>query len=366
MRVLFVGSHLSDKQYSIYGFEQALAAELQGRCEFRVVRPGHLHKAQDKSKWARYLDKYLVFPRILRRESSSYDIVHFCEKGMALNLPVVKGRPTLATIHDFMAVRSALGPDPEWRTGWKGRHLQRMILQSVRQATGVACVSDTTRQEMKTYLYGYKGQVETILNGSYKNYKRLEPHSAIQRLDPGLNITPRGYYMHIGGNKPYKNREGVLKIYKEILNLAPGSEHALVMCGSGKTDRLIEVERNLGLLGRVIWIKEPDDDVIEALYSLARALIFPSTNEGFGLPIVEAQSCGCPVFTTNRRPMTEIGGDAAVYFDCTDPLDGANQVLAHKENLAELSRKGLENAKRFDRKVMADKYLDFYEKLVRC
>ena len=86
-------------------------------------------------------------------------------------------------------------------------------------------------------------------------------------------------------------------------------------------------------------------------------------NEGFGLPIIEAQASGCPVFTSDRAPMTEVGGGGAVYFDPTDP-DGAARVIAG--NLADRDRMveaGYSNVKRFAPDLMLDAYMDVYRRL---
>lgn len=364
MRVLFVGSHRADRQFSIVGFEQVLERELAGLCEFEVIRPGKESPLASVSKYARYVDKFVLFPRLLRERKKGCDIVHFCESGMALNLPNIKTKPSLVTMHDFMAIKSATDPNPVWQTGWRGKQFQRMILQAVRQAAGIACVSESTRQDMQSILYGYRGQERTIINSTYKNYKKISEQEALSRLGTNFVAKPGKFYFHIGGNKHYKNRLGVLQIYAEILKRNPGSDIDLVMAGSGKTPILSQAEIDLNLLGRIHWVKEPNDDQVEALYSLAMALIFPSKCEGFGLPIVEAQLCGCPVFATNKRPMTEVGANSAVYFDCNDPVDGATQVLAHTDNLDELRKLGFINCIRFDPKTMAQSYLDFYKELL--
>ena len=82
-----------------------------------------------------------------------------------------------------------------------------------------------------------------------------------------------------------------------------------------------------GLRDRVIELTNITNEDLRALYSKATALLFPSLREGFGWPIIEAQACGCPVFTSDRVPMTEVGGDAAIYLDPTDPRPAPRLLL---------------------------------------
>ena len=68
---------------------------------------------------------------------------------------------------------------------------------------------------------------------------------------------------------------------------------------------------------------------LRALYSTATALLFPSFQEGFGWPIIEAQACGCPVITSNRTPMTEVGENAAIYINPDSPEEAAREIAKH-------------------------------------
>ena len=78
----------------------------------------------------------------------------------------------------------------------------------------------------------------------------------------------------------------------------------------------------------VIEVVEPSDEDLRSLYSGAAALLFPSLYEGFGWPLIEAQSCGCPVITSNRSPMTEVAGSAALYIDPANESAAAALIAA--------------------------------------
>jgi glycosyltransferase involved in cell wall biosynthesis len=110
-----------------------------------------------------------------------------------------------------------------------------------------------------------------------------------------------------------------------------------------------------------------DNEDLRALYSAADALLFPSLAEGFGWPIAEAQACGCPVVTSARAPMNDVGGKAAIYID---PRDSATAARTLRDLLwesgadkAARKQKSLANAARFSADRMIDRYIEEYARV---
>jgi glycosyltransferase involved in cell wall biosynthesis len=118
------------------------------------------------------------------------------------------------------------------------------------------------------------------------------------------------------------------------------------------------------LADRVIPITGTSNEELEALYSNALALIFPSLEEGFGWPIAEAQACGCPVATTNRPPMTEVAGNAAIFFDPAHPKEAAEAIRQGLSNRKSLIAAGLENVQRFEESKIIEEYRRFYSEIL--
>lgn len=109
------------------------------------------------------------------------------------------------------------------------------------------------------------------------------------------------------------NRAGVLAVY-EAYCAGSDSPVPLVMIGPAPTKAMEEHVGRVGKLGGVVYfLEKPPVEVLEAAYSCASVLLYPSIAEGFGWPIIEAMACGCPVLTTEEAPMTEIGSVIASY-----------------------------------------------------
>jgi glycosyltransferase involved in cell wall biosynthesis len=133
------------------------------------------------------------------------------------------------------------------------------------------------------------------------------------------------------------------------------------MVGKPWTTRLRNCVAEMGLVGRIKELVEVSNESLRALYSMAEALIFPSLHEGFGWPIIEAQACGCLVITTDRAPMTEVGGNAAVYVDPTDEMAAASTIAESFKGRHTFRKAGFLNAARFSNEVMIAGYIEAYQ-----
>jgi glycosyltransferase involved in cell wall biosynthesis len=132
----------------------------------------------------------------------------------------------------------------------------------------------------------------------------------------------------------------------------------------------------LGGESPVWFLDEVGDEELRALYSAAEALLFPSLEEGFGWPIVEAQACGCPVITTHKAPMTEVGGEGPLYLeeaevsgsDAGGLQRGSERIsalLGEPDGVRERRRAaGFANVRRFSAEKMLREYVALYEAAV--
>lgn len=315
-------------------------------------------------KWLAYVDKYVFFPPELRRACRWADVVHVRDQGNAIYMGFLQDVPHLLTCHDLLAIRGSLGEITDWSTGVTGRIYQGLILRGLRRASNVVCDSVATRQDVLRLTKIAPGAVRLVYVGLLQSYRPRPTAEAAVHLE-GLGITSAPYLLHIGSNAPYKNRTAVLKIYRALRHEGDGARYQLVMAGQPFTEQMRTYVEAHELAGHVSERTDITHDQLQALYSQAAGLIFPSLYEGFGLPIIEAQASGCPVFTSDRAPMTEVGGGAAAYFD-PDDAEGAARVITERlEEREQMVQAGFEDVRRFDPELMLDNYLAVYGDIVR-
>lgn len=313
-------------------------------------------------KWISYLDRFLIYPPLLRRQVAWADVVHICDQANAIYLPHLRGKPHLITCHDVLAIRAAQGEISESPTGFTGRVYQHWILQNLKKANAVACVSEQTRDELLLIVGLAEATVSVVPNGLNYPYYPMPSDAAFACLKRLGLASRRPFFLHVGGNQWYKNRPGVLRIFAELVHLSAYSDHALVMVGKPWTEEMRQVHQTLGLEHRVHECVEVSNEDLNALYSLAEALLYPSLQEGFGWPIAEAQACGCVVATTDRPPMNEVGGTAAIYFDPSQEAEAAQRIAEGLQTAEERRAAGLVNAARYAPETMIDGYLRCYQK----
>lgn len=371
MKILLVGNYENNRQQSMDRFAKMLQLGLEADGhDVRLVRPptilGRFHRGESGfPKWIGYLDRFILYPRRLRRQSRWADVVHICDQANAVYIPYLVGKPHVVTCHDILAIRAARGEFTGSFIGWSGRIYQRWILGNLRRAKQVACVSRQTAEEVRRVVCLTEDRLAVVPNAYNYPYRPMPAHEAETHLDM-VGLDPgRAYFLHVGGNQWYKNRMGVLRLFSELVKHPTYDAHRLVMAGKPWTREIRQSVASLKLQGRVIERVEVSNETLRALYSGAEALLFPSLQEGFGWPIAEAQACGCPVVTSNRAPMTEVGGTAAIYIDPTDPSGAASKVTSALTERERWRSAGLENATRFSTNAMIGAYLSCYWKAMQ-
>ena len=311
-------------------------------------------------KWLGYIDKFAFFPWALIHRVRSYDVIHICDHSNAIYTRFLRGQPTVVTCHDLMAVRSARGEVAENPTGWSGRALQRAIARGLERAQVVVCVSEHTRRNVIRLIRREQRLTTSVPNALNYAYTPMEKMEARQRVSLLFEDETRRFFLHVGGNQWYKNRLGVLRIFANLRSRRQFAGYRLIMVGKPFTDQMRSLIHRQALDQEIVELTNLENEDLRALYSLAEGLIFPSLEEGFGWTIIEAQACGCPVFTSDRAPMTEVGGRAGVYFDPDDPPDAAEAIAAGLTRRSEMVELGLKNASRFGSGAMIEAYEETY------
>jgi glycosyltransferase involved in cell wall biosynthesis len=368
MKILLVGNYVFDGSTSMHIWADTLLRELLNRgIDVKLITPRPVfgkvkQSASGMGKWLGYIDRFLVFPGKLRAAAAHADVIHICDHGNAMYALQVRRKPVLITCHDMHAVLGALGEVPDCPASFFGRLLQSWICRGLRQATRVACVSESTLADARRVLRGDRNLC-VVLNALNYPFRQLAQDEVDSRL-AGIPGIDHPFILHVGSNLTRKNREGLLRVFAQA---SEGTDLRLVFAGHALSANLMQLAEELRIRHRVVEVARPSAEVIEALYNRAVALLFPSRYEGFGWPSIEAQACGCPVVASNIPPLQEAVGRSALLH----PLEDLEGMAASVRRLAtdsmyreEMRRRGLENVQsKFQTARMMDQYLSLYREI---
>jgi glycosyltransferase involved in cell wall biosynthesis len=380
-KVILIGNHPNDGHESMDRYMQLLWRGLNERgIDAEIVRPkcflGRLSRPERSwAKWTAYFDKFIVFPPRLRRRlkelksSGLQFVVHICDQADAIYVSSINNVPHLVTCHDLIAIRAALGEFPECRVKASGKIYQSWIWNSLRQANSVICVSDATRSDFLKQSGTNGENVSVIKNALNYPYKPMSSEAAAPLIEAAFRRSgmqrPNAYLFHIGGNQWYKNRIGLVRIYKALTGIS--KPPPLVLAGQEPSRELRAVIRAENLENHVFALGRVSNEELNALYSQTDALVFPSFIEGFGWPVIEAQACGCPVIASDIEILKEIAGDGACYVSLSDIPTAAVVIrgflaLSAMEKKAQIA-KGCQNAARYSVSRLLEEYLEVYYRI---
>lgn len=177
--------------------------------------------------------------------------------------------------------------------------------------------------------------------------------------------TPKKYLLYVGSRGGYKNFENFLKAVSSILN-KDLALHLICTGGNQFNDEEVKIIKESNIEERIHQLNVTDDE-LAYVYQNAIAFIYPSKYEGFGIPILEAFYCKCPVILSNTSCFPEIAKDAAVYFDPENIEDMKNKitsVIYNNELRKELINKGVERNKDFSWEKTISEYDKVYRSLI--
>ena len=330
-------------------------------------------------KWLGYIDQFAIFPRVLRkrvRQTPPDHLFVVMDQALGMWVPCIQNRPHVIHCMDFLALRSALEEFPEKPTGWTGKQYQRLIRNGFSNGRHFLSISKNTQTDLHRLLRQPIVSSEVAYIGLNSDFSIMQRDAAISQLAPFLSPSEKdGFLLHVGGNPWYKNREGVIEIYRAWCKVT-SSAIPLWMIGSPPTDSLRKVANDVPNGGHVRFLDGLSDVQVRSAYNLTKLFLFPSLEEGFGWPIAEALACGALVLTTGHAPMTEVGGDAVEYlsrrtFSNRDEWarEGATKIamLLGLSDSEKQSRQalGFEQANKFSTDATLDRYEEHYQRILR-
>lgn len=280
--------------------------------------------------------------------NSKYDVFHPTYYDPYF-LKLIGRKPFVLTVYDmiheiFPEMYASDDPTSQWKK------------ELVEKAAKVIAISESTKRDLVRILGTPEDKISVVHLAN----------SLTSNVEGGCTIAlPEKFILFVGERIRYKNFDRFIFSIAKLLKKEP---ELYVICagGGGITEEESARFRELEIADRVLQYSV-DDGLLRHLYSTAVMFVFPSLYEGFGMPVLEAFSCGCPVVLSNTSSFPEVAGEAAYY---VDPLDGpaignaVARLLPNSELRARLIKAGLERVKQFSWEKTANSTMKIYETLV--
>ncbi len=278
-------------------------------------------------------------------------------------LPPTKTARSVVSIYDlsFLAVPELCSPKIV-------RPFSTGVRRFAAEADAVLACSEATKSDIVNRLDVEAAKVTVTPGAVDEGFAPMEREGAKAHVAKHYGINAP-FLLFVGALEPRKNVPGLLRAFALVAKDIP---HNLVLVGPlGWNPRgLFETLEALDLGERVVRIGYVASHAeLPAFYCAADAFVFPTFYEGFGLPLLEALTCGCPVVTSENSSVPEATGGAAVYADPTDVesiANGIRQVLEDAALRESLIARGLEHARRFSWHACARTTLEVYRRLAPC
>lgn len=290
-----------------------------------------------RSRWARLLFFHLVFPFRVRRFGLLHSVGNM---GMFL-CPV----PQVITIHDLYERVS-----PERFSPGKRFLMRLMIGWTGSRAAAVIAVSENTRRDIARFYPKAAAKASVVYSGNKFP------------VAPEIPSGPRSDFLFVGTIEPGKNLPHILEAFALFSARSPGRLKVVGAEGWGHSAIPALIDR-LGIRDRVDFLGYLPDAELRNLYASSLALLMASSYEGFGLPVIEAMACGCPVIAARNSSLVEAGGDAALFFGTGDIPGLASrmeEILNDGEMRVKAITAGLKHAEKFTWEKATDETLSVF------
>jgi glycosyltransferase involved in cell wall biosynthesis len=263
-------------------------------------------------------------------------------------LKILKTKPYVLTVYDMI---HELFPD-----GFNGENIAEQKKKVIECATKIIAISENTKTDIIKFYDIDPKKIDVIpLATSLKMPVSESP----------LNL-PQKYILFVGNRYAYKN---FLFFLNSISSLLKDQEDLFLICAGGGvfSDEEMNLLKDLRIIRKVLHYPISNDSTLSHLYRNAILFVFPSLYEGFGIPLLEAFSCGCPVAASNCSSLPEVGGEAVNYFDPnnSDAIQKVVEDIVHNNSVQDYLRiRGYERLKLFSWEKTAQNTKNVYDNLL--
>lgn len=349
--VFFAPAHPCMGWTSMNRYWHEMLAQASGQTGFRsLLTPAPIQTPVGPT-WRRFFMRYVLYPWMIQTTVRE-GVLHLLDHSFAHVLPFVPFKVrTVVTVHDLIPLVDAGGLSHRQvaRFARNVAHLQR--------ADRLVCVSETTRDQVCRLLS--IPREKTVVN----------PMGAatLPAADPAMTERLRAlgpYLLSVGHTATRKNLRILPALLAELKS--KGLQPVLVRAGTRMEEDLAKEIRAQAALHELGLVTDAE---LAAAYANARLLILPSTHEGFGLPVIEAMSQGCPVVCSQATSLPEVAGKAGLMFDPTAPAEAAlhcRRLLEDADLRAHHRALGLSHAAAFTYQAHWQRMQPIYQNLLNA
>lgn len=279
-------------------------------------------------------------------------------------IPFLRPCPVVVTIHDI-----SFEHFPDIFTKKEMFIQKNLIPYAARKSQKILTVSEYSKKDICEY-YGCDAEkVVVTYNGKSDAFKKLDLSAEHKKELRNKYQLPDEYILYVGNIQPRKNLKRLLQAYvKYAGNNTDVKPLVIVGKKAWMYDSIFEEIKKCELEKQVYFTGYVDEEDLVKLYTEALFFVYPSIFEGFGLPVLEAMSCGTPVVTSNVTSIPEVAGEACCTIDPFDVDAICNALRAFSTNAQlreEYAEKGLKQAEKFDWKITAQQTEQVYNELCR-
>ena len=247
---------------------------------------------------------------------------------------------------------------PNYFTSKNCDHVRKIKRESIERADAVICISQTTKDDILAFYNVESSKLHVVPLAPSKIFK------VVDEIENKVNqyCNGRKFLLYVGGRVNYKNTDLLFKAYASWEQ----RKNVSLLCVGGKfSEAELSFFKELGIEQDVFCVQNVTDEELCVLYNKAELFVYPSLYEGFGIPLLEAMACGCPVVASRIPSTEEVAGDNAFYFDA-DNINSLclalDQALVPEERERKIQL-GIERVKNYSWEKTAQMTLEIYRRI---